>query len=145
MATPNKQPAPPAVQIIKPGQAPAEKAPAAPKEVKGKSQKLVAVHYKKANTHILHHVHAITQGVNHLPEEVLAEALKHPANAALVASGDLVILKDAKEVAKASKEDEAKKAAEADAAAKVVDGDAKPASDQPPVVDPAPAVDEAKK
>lgn len=83
----------PAVTIKKVGgdvKAPAKKE--APKPVVGVTQNLVRLHYKKENTHMLSHVHAIVQGVNHVPEGVWAEAKKHPANAAMLKAGDIVDL-----------------------------------------------------
>lgn len=69
------------------------------RKVEGKAVKLVMLDYKKDNTHLLHHVHAISQGLNSIPEDVWAEAKKAPANKALLDAGHLVEVKQAEVVA----------------------------------------------
>lgn len=103
----------PAVQRVKP--AVAGSAPGlAPVAVVGKKVDVVHVHYKKQNTHVLHHVHAVAQGLNTLPKEVWEEAKKHPTTQALIKSGDLVEIAGP-DVAKVAADAEAAAKAEADA------------------------------
>lgn len=74
-----------------------EMAPSAPAEeaepvVESQPIEMAAVLYKKQNHHLLHHVHMLVPGLNHIPQSVLDEALKHPTNAALVKDGHMVIV-----------------------------------------------------
>lgn len=59
-------------------------------KVEGKPQSLVKIHYKKENHHLLNHVYAVTQGLNHVPADVWVEAKKQPATAQLLKDGHLV-------------------------------------------------------
>ena len=89
----------------------AAKAEAAP-AVEGAKQDLVQVEYKKDNHHILSGVHALRQGVNHLPRSVWEEAKKHPSIQSMMASGHIVGPED-EEIEEAAEAADAQEAAEA--------------------------------
>ena len=57
--------------------------------VVGEKQNLVSVIYKRPNHHLLDHIYAITQCVNHVPVKLWEKAKSHPAVVAMLKSGDL--------------------------------------------------------
>lgn len=64
-----------------------ESAPVA--EVSVAKEPLVQLHYSGDNHHILDHVHAIRQGINHVPAAVWAKVKEAPAIVKLIADGKL--------------------------------------------------------
>lgn len=63
--------------------------------VQGLKQDLVKVEYKEEKHHVLTGVHAIRQGVNHLPEHIWAAAKRHPSVQKLIEDGHIVQSKEA--------------------------------------------------
>lgn len=104
----------PKAQLVKP-QPEAQK----PEKVEAKAVKLVQLHYKGDNQHVLDGVHAIAPGLNSIPDHVWEKVKDHPHTKHLIEKGHLKHLDaaaPAKEAAgKKKKADPAPEAAPAEA------------------------------
>lgn len=71
--------------------------PASETVIEAKSQDLVQIEYKKDNHHVLSGVHALRNGVNHIPRHVWEDVKNHPFILEDIKNGHIVPMSDASE------------------------------------------------